>query len=416
MREEWKEIKLKSVLQAPLIYGLNEPAEDDNPDDPRYIRITDFDEYENLRGDTFKSLPFEKAKNHLLKPNDILFARSGATAGKTFLYKKSDGVSCFAGYLIRARFDEKTILPLFFSYLSKSYYYDGWKSRVNIQSTIQNISAERYNQFEFLLPPLPTQIAIADYLDIKTAQINSHMAVLEKKRDAYSRLKKSLIHKVVTRGLDPNVELKDSGVDWLGKIPKHWEVKRVKDIFYYINRGITPIYVEDSPYEVVNQAIFSKGVWDIENIRFTLNNKKEARIKNGDLLIASTGGGVLGKVFYFELDGENYYADTHVTIVRSENVVETKLLYYFLSINYNMINALLAKGSTNQTELQRNKIINLDFPYADINEQQQIANYLDLQTNKIDNIVSIINNQIGKLQLLRKSLISEVVTGERSIV
>ncbi|MDL2245897.1 restriction endonuclease subunit S, partial [Parabacteroides sp. OttesenSCG-928-J18] len=224
MREEWKEIKLKSVLQAPLIYGLNEPAEDDNPDDPRYIRITDFDEYENLRGDTFKSLPFEKAKNYLLKPNDILLARSGATAGKTFIYKKSDGISCFAGYLIRARFNEKIILPLFFSYLSKSYYYDGWKSKVNIQSTIQNISAEKYNQFEFFLPPLSTQIAIVNYLNKKTTQIVSQIALLEKKRDAYSRLKKSLIHKVVIKGLNPDVELKSTGIDWIGEIPTHWEV------------------------------------------------------------------------------------------------------------------------------------------------------------------------------------------------
>ena len=115
MRDGWEEKRLKDILQSPLIYGLNEPAEDENPEDPRYIRITDFDENENLRSNTFKSIPLLKAKNYILKTNDILFARSGATVGKSFLYKSSNGLACFAGYLIRARLNEKIVSPFFFS-------------------------------------------------------------------------------------------------------------------------------------------------------------------------------------------------------------------------------------------------------------------------------------------------------------
>lgn len=81
-----------------------------------------------------------------------------------------------------------------------------------------------------------------------------------------------------------------------------------------------------------------------------------------------------------------------------------------------MINALFAKGSTNQTELQRSQFINFIIPFTEIEEQEMIVNYLDQQSRKIDDIVSNINQQIGKLQTLRKSLINEVVTGERSIV
>ncbi len=416
MRDGWEEKRLKDILQSPLIYGLNEPAEDENPEDPRYIRITDFDENENLRSNTFKSIPLLKAKNYILKTNDILFARSGATVGKSFLYKSSNGLACFAGYLIRARLNEKIVSPFFFSYLTKSYYYDNWKGRVNIQSTIQNISAEKYNQLEFPLPSLSEQIAIADYLDKKTAQIAAQIKLLETKRDTYLRLKKSLINKAVTKGLNPDVESEESGIDWLGKIPKHWKVKRIKEVFDYVNRGTTPNYVEESPYKVVNQATFSKGYWDIENIRFTTNNRKDALINKGDLLIASTGGGVLGKVYYVDFDCDNYYVDSHVTIVRYSNSIRTKFLYYLLNTKYDMINALFAKGSTNQTELQRSQFINFIIPFTEIEEQEMIVNYLDQQSRKIDDIVSNINQQIGKLQTLRKSLINEVVTGERSIV
>ena len=91
-------------------------------------------------------------------------------------------------------------------------------------------------------------------------------------------------------------------------------------------------------------------------------------------------------------------------------------LLYLLNTKYDMINALFAKGSTNQTELQRSQFINFIIPFTEIEEQEMIVNYLDQQSRKIDDIVSNINQQIGKLQTLRKSLINEVVTGERSIV
>lgn len=100
---DWSAPCLKRLLREPLTYGLNEAAELEERDLPRYLRITDFDDDGNLREDTFRSLPREIAREALLEPNDVLFARSGATVGKTFLFRNYDGEACFAGYLIRAR-------------------------------------------------------------------------------------------------------------------------------------------------------------------------------------------------------------------------------------------------------------------------------------------------------------------------
>ncbi len=93
----WEVRKLKHIVKTPLKYGANESAEDENLDDPRYIRITDFGKDGKLKNNTFKSLPYAKAEGFLLVEGDVLFARSGATVGKTFLFKGFEGIACFAG-------------------------------------------------------------------------------------------------------------------------------------------------------------------------------------------------------------------------------------------------------------------------------------------------------------------------------
>jgi type I restriction enzyme S subunit len=428
MREGWKNIKLKYTLQIPLMYGLNEPAENDNPEDPRYIRITDFDENENLRIETYKSIPLVKAQNYLLRANDILFARSGATVGKSFLYKSSDGLACFAGYLIRARFIEKAVSPLFFSYITKSYYYDQWKNRVNIQSTIQNISAEKYNQFEFLLPPLPEQTAIANSLDKKTTWIANQITLLEKKRDTYLRLKKSLINKVVAKGLNPNVEFKDSGINWLGKIPKHWVVKRVKDIGYMFS-GLSGKSGDDFrneddsknkhfiPYtNILNNLYLNPSL--VKSVVIE-EGEKQNKIRKGDLffLMSSEDYESIGKTSVLNENVSEIYLNSFCKGVRitEKNVYPPFINYQLLSDKFRDGLRFEARGFT-RINLKIDKVMSMTVCVPPLSEQQEIANYLDLQSEKIDAIVSNINTQILKMRTLRKSLINEVVTGERSIV
>ena len=190
-----------------------------------------------------------------------------------------------------------------------------------------------------------------------------------------------------------------------------WIEKRMKDLCDFVNRGATPNYVDFSLYKVVNQATFSKGFWDTDNIRYSTNNKKEALIQKGDLLVASTGGGVLGKVFYFEENENNYYADSHVTIMRSSrNQTNIKYLYYLFSINYLLINSLLAKGSTNQTELQRNKLLDFTLFLPPLPEQTAIANYLDKKTTWIANQITLLEKKRDTYLRLKKSLINKVIT------
>ena len=197
--EHWEVMRLKFMLSEKLKYGANESAELDDPEQPRYIRITDIDEQGNLKNDTFKSLEFEKAKDYLLKLNDILLARSGATAGKSYIYKENlKNFACYAGYLIRVRLEQKKFNAEFVNYYFQSVGYWDWIKSVNIQATIQNVSAEKYNDFLLSVPNLQEQVTIVDYLDQKTAKIDQAIALKTAHIEKLKEYKSVLIDDAVT--------------------------------------------------------------------------------------------------------------------------------------------------------------------------------------------------------------------------
>ena len=195
--EHWICTVFKKFLSEPMQYGANEPAEECNYNDPRYIRITDIKDDGTLRDDTFKSLPLEKAKEYMLTKGDLLFARSGATVGKTFLYKE-DYAACFAGYLIKARCNKNELLPNFIFYYTLSNAYQNWKNSIFIQSTIQNIGADKYSVMPIIAPPLSEQQSIATYLDQKCSEIDELISIKQQKIEKLKDYKKSLIFECVT--------------------------------------------------------------------------------------------------------------------------------------------------------------------------------------------------------------------------
>lgn len=171
--------KLKYLLKNPLKYGANESGIPYSDSLPRYIRITDITPDGNLKYTGKLSLSEESAKDYILEDGDILFARSGATVGKTFIYYQSYGRSAYAGYLIKASLNNK-VSPKFVYYYTCSSLYEIWKNSIFIQSTIQNIGADRYANLPVPVPKtLQEQEEIADYLDAKCAEIDKLIAKKE---------------------------------------------------------------------------------------------------------------------------------------------------------------------------------------------------------------------------------------------
>ena len=194
--EEWEACKLKYLLAEKLTYGANEIADGYNPSHPRYIRITDIAENGKLKDSSVQSLLPEIAEPYLLKKGDILLARSGATAGKSFLFNE-DFEACFAGYLIRARVNNK-ITPEYLYYYTKSKIYINWCQIIQIQSTIQNISGDKYINLMVTEPSEDEQQEIAAYLDSKCAEIDRIIEMKEQLIEELGSYKKSLIYEYVT--------------------------------------------------------------------------------------------------------------------------------------------------------------------------------------------------------------------------
>ncbi|HUV83350.1 MAG TPA: restriction endonuclease subunit S [archaeon] len=196
--EHWEVKKLKMVLTEKLKYGANESAELDDENLPRYIRITDFDDMGKLRTETFKSLPYDIAKEYLLKNGDVLFARSGATVGKTFQFKNYDGEACFAGYLIKATVDEEIIISDYLYYYTKTNSYENWKDSIFIKATIQNISADKYSILDLPIPPVSEQQSITTFLDRKTNQIDILIEKKHRQIGIFKEYRTALISEAVT--------------------------------------------------------------------------------------------------------------------------------------------------------------------------------------------------------------------------
>lgn len=149
--------RLKHLIAEPLAYGAAETAQFNDPEWPRYIRTTDMTLDGRLRADTFFSLPPDVARPFTLRDGDLLLTRSGATVGKSFLYRDALGPACFAGYLIRVRTDPDKLLPAYLAFFARTKQYWEQVRDLTLQATIQNVSASRYAEFVVTVPTLDEQ-------------------------------------------------------------------------------------------------------------------------------------------------------------------------------------------------------------------------------------------------------------------
>ena len=194
----WEVRRLKDILARPLQYGASESGIAYDEALPRYIRITDITLDGRLKDKGVLSLTEESASDYILQDQDILLARSGATVGKAFLYEKQMGRAAFAGYLIRATVDVTNALPRFVYYTTLGCGYDDWRNSIAVSATIQNIGADKYNNYSLPMPPLTEQRAIVDYLDEKCAAIDKMVAEKNALIADLEAYKKSLIYETVT--------------------------------------------------------------------------------------------------------------------------------------------------------------------------------------------------------------------------
>ena len=326
-----------------------------------------------------------------LKVGDIVFAdTSEDVEGCGNCVLMDADIPVYAGYHAIVARPEEPSRSRYFSYLFNA---PCWRSQVRSKVAgikVFSITQRIFKGVSVLLPSESDANAIVAYLDEKTAAIDARVAVLEKKLAAYRRLKTSVINQAVTRGLDPKTKLKDSGVDWIGKIPAGWEVGRVKDAAI-IGNGSDPKTDGDIPVYGSGEGAF----------------KTCGEFKEGPVVLIGRKG-ALHIPHYVE--GRYWNVDTAFDVrVSGENSLRW-FYYQALRFEYRYYMSQTTLPSMTQSDYQ-NMVIGIPSP----TEQRAIADYLDAECAKIDKMAELVTREIELYKKLKRSLINEIVTGKRAV-
>ena len=317
---------------------------------------------------------------------------------------------------IQAFTNFKKLNIYFFNYKIQSSVYKSYYNSIASETTLKYLNKDKFLLTPILFPLLSEQKEIAHYLDQKTTAIDRKIDLLEKKIDRYQALRKSLINETVCRGLDKSVKLKESGIEWIGQVPEHWEVKRLKDISKNMSSGATPLtqigeYYEDGIVNWVNTGDLNDGV--IEKCQHKISQKAiddypNLRLnKKGTLLVAMYGA-TIGKIGILNIEATTNQACCCINL--KKDYFENYIFYWFLANKSHIISLSVGGTQPNISQGIIGKL--LIFMPTSKKEQIEIANYLEIQTKKIDNVISNIKTQIEVLKELRKTLINDVVTGK----
>ena len=309
--------------------------------------------------------------------------------------------------------------PYFLKYWILSYFFQSDLQRYATGSTARGIKASKLCLLKLNLPPLKEQEQIANFLDRKTEQINELIRIKERRIELLQEQRTALINQVVTKGLDPNVEMKPSGVEWIGVIPAHWEVKRLKHVAKILPSNVDKhIYPDEIQVRLCNYTDVYYNDYIIVDTVLAKGSCKESEfakfaLKKGDVIITkdSETPDDIGVPTYVKDNLENVVCGYHLTMIRPL-ACRGEYIFRFIQSDRTRRYFELESNGITRYGLGKPSIENLLLPIPPDSEQQQIANFLDRKTRQIDELIAAEQRKIELLKEYRQSLISEAVTGK----
>ncbi len=395
----------------------------------------------NLQGDKYGTVPFLKVSD-FSSTNRLIKSSTNYVSEKTIKIRNWKKVP--AGSLVTAKIGEalrknhRNILAvnslidnnciafepigldLFFCYYMHRIIDFDWF--VN-PGAVPSISVSKYKSLKVSLPPLSEQTAIAEFLDGKTAKIDSLVEIKQRQIELLKERKQILIQNAVTKGLDPNAPMKDSGVEWIGEIPAHWEVKKFRYLFDCCKGlAISKENLQDKGVPCVNYGeIHSKYAFELDSNIYQLKSvscdylktSKNSLLNFGDFIFADTSEDLEGSGNFAYLNCKyQVFAGYHTVIARPKfDAGQRYTAYFFESLSYRGQMRQQVKGvkvfSITQAILKGTQIVR-----PPLSEQIKITEFLDEQSQKIDTAISIKEEQIEKLNEYKTVLINAAVTGK----
>lgn len=404
---EWHEYRIKDVARK-VGSGTTPSSNVErfyNSDDYHWINTGDFNNSVVFKG---KQMISQQAINEIkalrFYPIDtVLVAMYGASIGKVGILKVEATVNQACCAIIP---NTTKVIPYFLFYLFINNKEELLKR--SFGGTQPNVSQAIVSNLIFKYPSLDVQQRIVSYLDAETAKIDHAIELLKKKREAYTRLKASVINRVVTRGLNPNVKLKDSGVEWIGRIPEGWKLIPLKGNIS-IQKGKTPTELDFEgsgfPYLTMD---YLRNRTD-RNVMYPVNSEGLISIDANELLVLWDGANA-GE---FILSKQGYLGST-MAVINVNSRIYYKGFFYYLLKSIEPTSKYFSNGTT-IPHFDSGFFYGRFYPAPSIKEQHAIASYLDTRCARIDKAAAIVDKQIDAYTRLKKSLINEVVTGKRRV-
>lgn len=381
------------------------------PDYARLIRLTDL--RANLKNDNAIYVN-EKSFNYLKKSSlvggEFLIANVGAHAGLVVQMPKNKGLATLGPNMMMARFNQDAVCTEFMVYVANSAYI---QSQLTLKATASSaqpkLNKEDFRSVEFLLPSMEEQRKIVKFLTAKVNKVDELIKDKEKLIKLLEEKRQSMITETVTKGLNPNVKMKDSGVDWIGEIPKQWKTRKIK---YLVTRENRPVKKE---YEVITafrdgQVTLRKNRRE-EGFTFSIKEIGYQGINKGDLVVHQMDA-FAGAIGVSDSEGK---ASPVYNVCSPKNVSEIYIPYLCEVIRVMSSSGYiqsLAKGIRERSsDFRWNDMGNLISLLPPYEEQRSIMEFIDDQRSSTNKLITDIRCALVKLKEYRQSLIYEVVTG-----
>ncbi len=366
---------------------------------------------------------FDEMKSYSVFPGDILITMMG-TVGHCRIVPNDIQPGIIDSHLLRLRVKSNLVNPRYFEWvLGESDISKKQAEIVSKGSIMSGLNSSIVRDMLIPLPPLEVQKAISSFLDRKTAAINILIAKQQRLIQLLEEKRTALINKVVTKGLNPNVPMKDSGIPWIGEIPKHWKFKRLKFIAD-IQSGVTKgrdlegrDIIEISYLRVAN---VQDGYLDLTNIAIIAIDVKEEKrylLQKGDVLMTEGGDNdKLGRGAVWEGQVDRCIHQNHVFAVRPSKSANSYWISLVIQSSYLKHFFLTrAKQTTNLASISSSNLKEAPLPFPPLYEQELIINIVSQELDKLQKIRSTNNVQIQKIQEYRQSIITAAVTGKINV-
>ncbi len=358
---------------------------------------------------------YDESPEIKVQVGDILFVKTGSTIGKVAYVDTMGEPMTVNPQLVVLK--ELDLYPKYLYYSLCSKFSKEQVASTNAGGATPALSQEELGLISINVPPTTElQTLIARYLDQKTSQIDALIEQKEKLLKLLTEKRTAIITQAVTKGLDPDVEMKDSGIDWLGEIPKEWEVKKVKFLTNKVKTGTTPSsngpdYFTDGEIYWYNPGDFNYDSVELADAKRKIQKQffedsNVAKYPEGSVLIVGIGA-TLGKVAVSKLTS---YSNQQINAIYPTPKFDSYYLAYTLSSLVEVLKVY--SNATTLGIMNQDKTKNFTIPYPEKKEQERIVAYIDKVDKETVKILTKTKSSIGKLKEYREALITSAVTGQ----